>query len=76
MKASARRTLEKADVLYLSTIDDCDGATARLRFGEWRAGATINTNLDNIPVFTWEGLPEMISAIQIASEQLSSRSVA
>ena len=76
MKASARRTLEKADALYLSTIDDCDGATARLRFGEWRAGATINVCLDNMPVFTREGLSEMMSAIQIASEQLSSRSVA
>ena len=76
MKASARRTLEKADVLYLSTIDDCDGATARLRFGEWRAGATIDTNLDNMPVFTREGLPEMISAIQIAGEHLGIKSVA
>jgi molybdopterin-guanine dinucleotide biosynthesis protein len=76
MKASARRTLEKADVLYLSTIDDCDGATARLRFDEWRAGATINTNLDNMPVFTREGLPEMISAIQAAGEHLSIKSVA
>ena len=76
MKASARRTLEKADALYLSTIDDCDDATARLRFGKWRAGATINTNLDNIPVFTREGLPEMICAIQLASEQLGIESVA
>ena len=76
MKASARRTLEKADVLYLSTIDACDAATARLRFGEWRAGATINTNLDNMPVFTREGLPEMIRAIQAAGEQLSIKSVA
>ena len=76
MKASARRTLEKADALYLSTIDDCDNATARARFDEWRTGATINFNLNNIPVFTREGLPEMIRAIQIASEQLSSRSVA
>jgi hypothetical protein len=76
MKASARRTLEKADALYLSTIDDCDGATARLRFDEWRAGATINTNLNNIPVFTRESLSEMMSAIQIASEQLSGRWVA
>src|SRR6202165_4317859 len=76
MKASARLTLEKADALYLSTIDDCDSATARSGFDEWRAGATINTNLDNIPVFTREGLPEMISAIQAAGEHLSIKSVA
>src|SRR6185295_13805844 len=36
LKTSARRTLEKADALYLSTIDDCDGAMARRRFEEWR----------------------------------------
>jgi molybdopterin-guanine dinucleotide biosynthesis protein len=76
MKASARRTLVKADVLYLSTIDDCDAATARLRFDEWRAGATINVSLDNIPVFTREDLPEMISAIQAAGEHRSIKSVA
>jgi molybdopterin-guanine dinucleotide biosynthesis protein len=76
MKASARRTLAKADVLYLSTIDDCDAVTARSRFDEWRAGATINTNLDNIPVFTREGLPEMISAIQAVGEHLSIKSIA
>jgi hypothetical protein len=76
MKASARRTLAKADVLYLSTIDDCDSATARSRFDEWRAGSAINTNLDDIPVFTREGLPEMISAIRAAGEHLSIKSVA
>jgi molybdopterin-guanine dinucleotide biosynthesis protein len=76
MKASARRTLAKADGLYLSTIDDCDAATARLRFDEWRAGAPINVSLDNIPVFTREGLPEMISAIQAAGEHVSIESVA
>ena len=76
MKASARRTLERADSLYLSTLDDCDSRTARARFNEWRAGATINTNLDNMPVFTREGLPEIIRAIQIAGEHLSIKSVA
>ena len=56
MKASARRTLERADSLYLSTLDDCDSRTARARFNEWRAAAIIKINLDQIPVLTREDL--------------------
>ncbi len=69
MKASARRTLERADSLYLSTLDDCDSRTARARFNEWRAAAIIKINLDQIPVLTREDLPEMISRIETAIEQ-------
>jgi len=45
MKASARRTLEKSDAIYLSTVDDGDGETARARFDEWRAGLAIESRL-------------------------------
>src|SRR2546421_5816774 len=58
MKASARRTLERADSLYLSTLDDCDSRIARARFNEWRAAAIIKINLDQIPVLTREDVPE------------------
>src|SRR5437763_5751061 len=76
MKASARRTLERADSLYLSTLHDCDSRTTRARFNEWRAGATINFNLHNLPVFTRTDVPEIIRAIQIAGEHASIKSVA
>ena len=76
MKASARRTLERADSLYLSTLDDCDSRTARARFNEWRAAAIIKINLDQIPVLTREDLPEMISRIETAIEQSTVKSVA
>src|SRR6266852_1828306 len=45
MKTSARRTLAKAAAIYLSRIDDSDGATARIRFDAWRAGLSIDLNL-------------------------------
>ena len=64
MKASARRTLGKADVLYLSTIDDCDAATARMRFDEWRAGLTTDLNLDGLPVLTREDIPQIVECIR------------
>ena len=76
MKASARRTLERADSLYLSTLDDCDSRTARARFNEWRAAAIIKINLDQIPVLTREDVPEMISRIETAIKQSTVKSVA
>ena len=76
MKASARRTLERADSLYLSTLDDCDSRTARARFNEWRAEAIIKINLNQIPVLAREDLPEMISRIETAIEQSTAKSVA
>src|SRR6267143_6684530 len=59
MKASARRTLAKADAIYLSTIDDADGTTARMRFDQWRAGLTSDLDLHGLPVLTKEKIPEL-----------------
>jgi len=64
MKTSARRTLAKADAIYLSTIDDSDRATARIRFDEWRAGLSIDLNLNGLPVFTREDISQLIGLIQ------------
>ncbi|HSP62410.1 MAG TPA: hypothetical protein VLQ90_05440 [Pyrinomonadaceae bacterium] len=64
LKASARRTLEKADALYLSTIDDCDSATARSRFEEWRGGLACDLNLNSLPGFTGEDIPQLIEIIR------------
>jgi len=64
MKTSARRTLAKADAIYLSTIDDSDGATARIRFDEWRAGLSIDLNLNGLQVFTRADISQLIGLIQ------------
>ena len=63
MKTSARRTLGKADVLYLSTVDDCDSATARVRFDKWRAGLAIDLDLSGLPIFTFEDIPQLVKRI-------------
>lgn len=70
MKTSAGRTLAKADAIYLSTIDDADGATARARFDQWRAGLTIDLKLDRLPVFTGRDIPQLIERIQASAEGL------
>ena len=64
MKASARRTLEKSDAVYLSTIDDGDGAMSRERFDEWRAGLAIELDFDSRPVFTQQDIPELVTQIR------------
>jgi molybdopterin-guanine dinucleotide biosynthesis protein len=74
LKTSARRTLAKADALYLSAIDDCDAETARARFDEWRAGLTVDMNLDGIRLFTKEDIPRLIECIQERQESLCATS--
>jgi molybdopterin-guanine dinucleotide biosynthesis protein len=64
MKASARRTLEKSDALYLSTIDDSDSTTARSRFAQWRESLAIDLDFDGLPIFTHEDIPRMIERIR------------
>jgi molybdopterin-guanine dinucleotide biosynthesis protein len=63
LKTSARRTLERADAVYLSTIDDCDTAIARRRFEEWRSGLAIDLNIEGLPIFTQFELTELIDSI-------------
>jgi len=68
MKTSAGRTLAKADAIYLSTIDDADGATARERFEKWRGGLSIELNLNGLPVFAREDISQLIERIHESTE--------
>jgi molybdopterin-guanine dinucleotide biosynthesis protein len=70
LKTSARRTLARADALYLSIIDDCDAGTSRARFDEWRAGLSIDIDINGMPVFTKEDIPRLIERIQEGREKL------
>jgi molybdopterin-guanine dinucleotide biosynthesis protein len=70
LKTSARRTLAKADALYLSTIDDCDGGTAQARFDRWRAGLSNDLDLNGMQLFTTEDIPRLIERIQVKQEIL------
>lgn len=68
LKTSARRTLERADAVYLSTIDDCDATTARERFEEWRRGLAIDLNIDGLPIFTQFDLTQLMHSIQLSRQ--------
>ena len=63
LKTSARRTLEKADALYLSTIDDSDRPTAIAAFHEWRRGLANDPGWRDLPIFTRDGIPDLITTI-------------
>jgi hypothetical protein len=76
-KTSASRTLAKADAIYLSTIDGTDGAQARAQFDKWRAGVSIDLNLDGLPVYTKDDISALATRIQEICERLNySRQVA
>lgn len=64
LKTSARRTLARANALYLSTIDDSDRVEAIARFEKWRAGLTTDIDTQALPVFTRGDLPSLIRSIQ------------
>jgi molybdopterin-guanine dinucleotide biosynthesis protein len=63
VKTSARRTLAKADALYLSSIDDSDRLTTVELFENWRRGLTVELEVNGLPMFTREDLPKLIDAI-------------
>jgi len=64
LKTSARRTLAKADALYLSTIDGSDRQEAVRQFETWRSGLSVDLTRDSLPVFTASDISELIDEIQ------------
>ncbi len=64
LKKSARRTLEKADALYLSTIDQADRDTAIERFEQWRRRLAIELNTGSLAIYTRHDLSDIIERIR------------
>jgi molybdopterin-guanine dinucleotide biosynthesis protein len=63
VKSSARRNLEKADALYLSTIDDTDQETAIRLFKTWRDGLSMALNTEGVQVYTRHLIPKLVELI-------------
>jgi len=63
LKTSARRTLDRADALYLSSLDRCDPEEARARFDEWRAGLSVDLQIAGLPMFSRNELHELLALI-------------
>jgi molybdopterin-guanine dinucleotide biosynthesis protein len=67
LKSSARRNLSRADVLYLSTIDDADRETAIERFENWRKSLSVELNIDTLSVYTHHDMAKLIGSIRQAA---------
>jgi hypothetical protein len=63
LKTSARRTLARADALYLSAIDGADRRTTIERFEKWRAALTNGLNLNGMTVFTSGEIQRLVDRI-------------
>jgi len=63
VKSSARRNLQKADALYLSTIDNCDRKEAIERFENWQRGLSIELNTDGLWIATRYDIAKLIDSI-------------
>ena len=67
LKSSARRTLEKADALYLSTLDHADRATTIERFERWRSSLSVDLNVDGLSIYTHHDMTKLIGSIREAA---------
>jgi molybdopterin-guanine dinucleotide biosynthesis protein len=67
IKNSARRNLQKADALYLSTIDQADRLTAVERFEKWRGSLAVELNVAGIPTFTHDDIVQMLTTMHVDS---------
>jgi len=65
LKTSARRTLQKADAIYLSTIEPCSLGEALARFERWRSGLSIDLPGEGIPTFSRDQLPQLLERIHL-----------
>jgi hypothetical protein len=63
MKTSSKRTLAKADALYLSTIDGADREAAIEQFEQWRRSLTTELHTEGVPVYSHDDLPKLIETI-------------
>jgi len=66
LKTSARRTLERADALYLSTIDGAEASIARARFEKWRTGLTVELQIQELPIFTAADIPRIVELAHLS----------
>src|SRR5437588_5324968 len=71
LKTSARRTLARADALYLSTIDDTDREGAITQFENWRASLSVKLDTGGMPIYTKHDLPVLIESISECARKKS-----
>jgi molybdopterin-guanine dinucleotide biosynthesis protein len=69
IKPSARKNLAECDFLYLTTLST-SLVDAKKQFEDFRAGMTIDLDLDGLPIITHDDLPLLLSAIHLPENLL------
>lgn len=64
LKPSARRILAKTSAVYLFDGGQDEGETAREQFISWSQTSADNDLLKNLPVYTSQDLPQLITRLQ------------
>ncbi|HYX29025.1 MAG TPA: hypothetical protein VE863_10695 [Pyrinomonadaceae bacterium] len=75
LKTSSRRTLEKANALYLSTLDDMDRDTAIDQFERWQASRTVELKVAGLRIFTRDDIAKLLAQIHRVSLLPASRAL-
>jgi molybdopterin-guanine dinucleotide biosynthesis protein len=75
IKNSARETLAKSDLLYVSTVNG-HNSNAREEFERWRLSLPIDLKVAHLPFMTSDDLPQLIQFIKLTSFRSSLNSVA
>lgn len=69
IKTSARQVMDNAMGLYLSTMYG-DGESAHAKFSSWRAGLAVDLEMNGLPVYTREDLPQLVEHIRELSPRV------
>jgi len=64
LKSSARRNLQKANALYVSTIEEVTRAAAIEAFEGWRKGLSVDLNVEAIPIYARQDIAQLVEKIR------------
>jgi molybdopterin-guanine dinucleotide biosynthesis protein len=67
VKPSARATLAKSDVIYISSLHQ-DSSHARHEFQQWCSNLPIDLSLDQLPIMTFEDIGKLIELIEVRAK--------
>jgi hypothetical protein len=62
IKGSARRALSQSSAIYLSNVTE-EGTDERQKFALWRQQSGVDKFIGDLPIYTREDLPELISQV-------------
>jgi hypothetical protein len=72
VKRSARTALAHSSGIYLSSLTE-SSSSQRTQFAEWRRTSGMDKHIGDLPIYTRDDLPQIITAVQNSSERAQPR---